>query len=353
MTPPADTESPGYDLRDLFKVYNRRTVLAVPELSLAARRVHALLGPNGAGKTTLLNILAFLSIPTTGNLRFFGRKVSFVEKELRVLRREAVMVEQHPILFTTTVYKNLEFGLKIRKIPRSRRVALIGESLELVGMERFMDAPAHRLSGGETQRVALARALVLRPRVLLCDEPTSSVDVENQAIISNILRQINAEQRITVIFTTHDRAQAADLAHQTLLLDHGRLVPARFDNIFSSVITRDENGRAHCAIHPRITLKMASVSAETAALRNPRIFIDPRRIEPRRNPDDHPAVNQFQGRVRRALAANGAVRLVVDCGVSLTITLSRQSYREHRILVGDILHFSIPPAAIEPLNSGA
>ena len=114
--------------------------------------------------------------------------------------------------------------LKIRKISPKERRHIIEETLELVGMKDFIQAPAPKLSGGETQRVALARALALSPAVLLCDEPTSSVDVENQEIIIDILKQINAHKNITVLFTTHDRSQVASLADHTLVLNHGRLV---------------------------------------------------------------------------------------------------------------------------------
>ena len=355
MAVPVNT-SPVYRLADVHQVYNQRTVLAIPDLVLEARRVYGLLGPNGAGKSTLLNILAFLSAPTTGTLHFEGRRVRFSERELHQLRRDVVMVEQHPILFTTSVYKNLEFGLKIRKIPRARRERLIDQSLELVGMGAFAEASAHRLSGGETQRVALA----LKPRVLLCDEPTSSVDVENQAIITNILRQINADQKITIIFTTHDRTQAAELAHDTLLLDHGRLVPARYENIFSGQVTVTSGGRTCCAIHPRINLEMNS-SGAAPVKGNQRIHIDPRGIEPVSNGDrpggdssgsgglDKP--NNFAGEVRQVMADNGGVRLVVDAGVTFTIKLSPQAYRACGIMVGETLCFRIPPTAVQLLKS--
>jgi tungstate transport system ATP-binding protein len=195
--------------------------------------IYALLGPNGAGKTTLLNIFGFLESPTTGNIFYRSRPVQFSESYLQPLRKAVVIVEQHPILFTTTVYKNLEFGLKIRRIPTKERDHIIEESLDLVGMRHFAQAPAHQLSGGETQRVAIARALAVNPEVLLCDEPTSSVDTENQVAITNILKQINDLKKITVIFTTHDRFQVTSLAHYTLFLDHGKLASDSSENFFS------------------------------------------------------------------------------------------------------------------------
>ncbi len=212
-----------YAISKLTKVYQTRKVLDIDSLQIEKGGIYALLGPNGAGKTTLLNLLGFLELPTTGEISYDSKPVQFSEPYLQKLRKEVVLVDQHPILFSTTVRKNLEFGLKIRKVSPPKRNYIIDEALELVGMLDFARAPAHRLSGGETQRVALARALVVAPEVFLCDEPTSSVDVEHQTAILNILRQINGDKKITIVFTTHDTTQASLLAHQTLYLNQGRL----------------------------------------------------------------------------------------------------------------------------------
>jgi len=213
-----------YGLTRLEKVYGGRKVLDISRLEIEQGRIYALLGPNGAGKTTLLNILAFLEPPTSGELCYGPNPVRFAESTLLPLRKEVVMVDQHPVLFTTTVFKNLEFGLKIRKISKKKRGRLIEEALDLVGMREFIFAGASRLSGGETQRVALARALVLSPKVFLCDEPMSGVDIENQAIINRVLTDINKEKGTTIVFTSHDQTQASRMSHHILLLEQGCLV---------------------------------------------------------------------------------------------------------------------------------
>jgi tungstate transport system ATP-binding protein len=226
-----------YRLSQLTKTYRNRTVLDIPFLEIEQGRIYALMGPNGAGKTTLLNILSFLDAPSSGSVHFCSHPVPFTEPALQTLRKEVVMVDQHPILFTTTVFKNLEFGLKVRQIAKSNRERMIAESLAMVGMQDFAQAPAHRLSGGETQRVALARAFAVAPKVLLCDEPTANVDEENQAIIINILRLINEQKKITIVFTTHDRTQAAALAQQTVFLNRGKITTnAPESNLYHSPI---------------------------------------------------------------------------------------------------------------------
>ena len=215
-----------YTISRLTKTYGSRTILDIPLMEIEKGRIYALLGPNGSGKTTFLNILGFLEVPTCGDIFYHSTPVIFSESYLQKLRREVVVIDQHPILFTNTVFKNLEFGLMIRSIPKKQRRIIIDEALEMVGMRNFVQAQAHKLSGGEAQRVALARALAVSPEVLLCDEPTSSVDAENQVAVINILRQINEQKKITILFTTHDRRQVASLAHHILFLDHGKLIPA-------------------------------------------------------------------------------------------------------------------------------
>ena len=332
-------------LANITRVYDRRTVLDIPELDIEESRIHALLGPNGAGKTTLLNILGFLEAPTEGTILFQTKPVRFSESELQQLRRVAVLVDQHPILFSTTVYKNLEFGLKIRGIPPGKRRHLIEETLDLVGMRSFVHDPAHQLSGGETQRVALARALVLSPRVLLCDEPTSSVDVENQNIIIAILRRITEIKKITVLFTTHDRSLAARLAHHTIFLNQGRLVPTMYENIFRGVLQTNHSGQTECVIQDKIHLPVRQ-SKDLENREVVSVFIDPEKIAPQRSPEDPGAANEIKGRVVQVIEENGKVRIVVDAGAWIALLISKKSYQQNRLMVGETIGLSIPPEAI-------
>ncbi|MBL7180693.1 MAG: ABC transporter ATP-binding protein, partial [Desulfobacterales bacterium] len=136
-----------FQIKNLRKVYGSRTVLDIPELDLKKGVRYALVGPNGAGKTTLLEILSLLNHPTAGTVSYNNRPMDFSGSRLHTLRRKIGLVQQNPVLFTTTVYKNLEFGLKIRGIPKDERNRIIAESLDLVGMRQFISAKAHKLSG--------------------------------------------------------------------------------------------------------------------------------------------------------------------------------------------------------------
>jgi len=334
-----------YTVTDLIKIYGSRTVLDIPELAIEKDRIYALLGANGAGKTTLLNILGLLEAPTAGQIQYRSRQVNYSESALQNLRKEVVLVDQHPILFTTTVCKNIEFGLKIRKIDKRERARIIDESLDLVGMREFSNAPAQHLSGGETQRVAIARALALAPRVFLCDEPTSSVDVENQNIIITILRRINEAKKITVLFTTHDRSQAARLAHHTIVLNQGRLVPTLYENIFRGVLQTDSSRQAQCVIQDKLhlTVRADQIPENGSAVS---VFIDPEKIRPIEPSEDPSITNELQGRVVQLIAENGKVRIVVDAGVWLALLISKKRYQKFGFMVGETISLKIPPEAI-------
>ncbi len=326
-----------YTLSQVTKSYDGRTVLDIDALAIEEGHIYALLGPNGAGKTTLLKILGFLDSPTTGNVRYQSSPVIFSEYFLHRLRKQVVMVNQHPILFTTTVYKNLEFGLKIRKIQKKKRVHLINEALDLVGMGHMIDAPAHKLSGGETQRVALARAAALSPEVILFDEPTSNVDLENQAVIINLLRQINEERKITLIFTSHDKHQAALLAHDTLFLDHGKLTTASYENLFTATLTPKANGFARCVIKNNLTLTIPSSRTGTV-----RLLIDPEHIDIVGNGSN----NCLRGRVVQVVEEKGKIRVGVDGGIYITLLLSQEKYKKRPPMVGEAACLSIDPKAV-------
>nr|MBF0221485.1 ATP-binding cassette domain-containing protein [Desulfobulbaceae bacterium] len=213
-----------YQLNKLRKEYGGREVLNISDLGIEKGKIYSLLGANGTGKSTLLNLLAFLDTPSSGEIYFDSRRVEFGQKKNEQLRRKVILLDQNPVLFSTTVFKNLEFGLKVRKVDKLERRDRIERALDTVGMQSFIHAPAACLSGGESQRVALARVLVLQPEVLLCDEPTSNVDKVNQAIIVDLLRELNSKQNISIIFSTHDHGIASSLAHRTIELEQGKIL---------------------------------------------------------------------------------------------------------------------------------
>jgi len=330
-----------FSIKNLTKVYGKRTVLNLPDLVFEKGLIYALQGPNGSGKTTLLEILSLLIPPSTGTIIYDNKTIDFANSDLTPLRREIVMVQQHPVLFTTTVYKNLEFGLKIRGISKMERQRIVDESLDLVGMQGFSNALAHKLSGGETQRVAIARALACSPRVMFFDEPTSNVDVENQIVIERIMQDINVQKEISVIFTTHNLTQASRLSHDVISLFDGMQVHTTYENIFAGRILENQDGRRVCLIRDKIGLSLQTEKAGPVKL-----TIDPLKVKLLAPQETETKENIFDGRLTELAEDQELVRAVVNIGIPIYLLLPRDTLKEKALTVGDAVKVLCPPEAI-------
>lgn len=331
-----------YELNNLKKTYDQRTVLDLDRLCLERNRVIALLGPNGAGKTTLLEILAFLARPNSGDIWFDSEKVNFVHGKLMNLRKKVVLVQQQPILFSTTVSKNVEFPLKIRNTPKEKRERIVGELLALVGMEMFRNAIAHKLSGGETQRVAIARALACSPEVILMDEPTASVDIENQITIEGIIREINRKKHISVIFTTHNLIQASKLADETVFLYEGRVAQSIYENIFSGRVEVGEEGVKYCVLQNGLKLRVPSQKAGPI-----RISIDPSALRVTHGRGDPSQDNTLKGTLIQLSSEQGRVRALIDVGIPLSVLIPKEEFKDLQLCVGEEVYLTCPAESIE------
>ncbi len=198
-----------------------KVILDIDYLEIPESRLTAVVGPNGAGKSTLLKTLAFLESPEEGEIVFRGTKRD--PGESFSLRRDVTMVDQSPLLFQGTVFQNVAYGLKVRKVPRREWEARAEESLSRVDLAGYGKRSVKGLSGGEIQRVALARALVFRPGVVLLDEPTAGVDTARVEMLEALIREVNGKSGVSVVFSTHNLAQAHRLTERVIHLSEGRI----------------------------------------------------------------------------------------------------------------------------------
>lgn len=209
-------------ISELTKVYPGSGEPALDRLSLeiCEGELAALLGPSGCGKTTTMKMIAGLLAPTSGDVRFDGRSVLAEKPE----HRGAVMVFQNHLLFPyMSVAENVGFGLRMRKVDGGEIDRRVAEMLEMVRLPDLGRRRPGELSGGQQQRVALARALIVRPRVLLLDEPLSSLDAHLRFEMRDLVRSLQREMGITTIFVTHDQEEAVVLADRIALILDGRL----------------------------------------------------------------------------------------------------------------------------------
>ena len=210
-----------YRISYIEHFYGDKQVLAIEEAAIPGASITGLIGPNGSGKSTLLKLLGFLEEPTYGTILFKGRQAApFAD----AIRFKVTLLTQEPYLMRRSVFDNVAYGLKIRGAGSDLR-SRVGEALAQVGLEpeNFAIRKWSALSGGEAQRVALAARLVLKPEVLLLDEPTASVDAQSARLIRKASLQAREEWGATLVVATHDWQWLYETCDTVLHLLHGRL----------------------------------------------------------------------------------------------------------------------------------
>jgi putative spermidine/putrescine transport system ATP-binding protein len=195
--------------------------LAVDRLTLTVEKGEfvSLLGPSGCGKTTTLQMIAGFVEPTGGAIRLEGRDLLAVKPAKRGL---GIVFQSYALFPHMTVTENVSFGLEMQGVAGPERTRRVGETLELVGLGQFASRFPRQLSGGQQQRVALARALVIRPQILLLDEPLSNLDAKLREEMQIELRQIQRSVGTTTILVTHDQGEAMALSDRIVVMNHGR-----------------------------------------------------------------------------------------------------------------------------------
>ncbi|OWZ90020.1 ABC transporter ATP-binding protein [Ensifer sp. OTU672] len=215
-------------IRDVRKSYGNTAQAAVERLSIEIPKSDflCLLGPSGCGKTTTLRMIAGLEHPTAGQIHLGDRTIVSVDEGIYVPaeKRGLGLVFQNYALWPhMTVEQNIEFGLKLRKVAKAERDAIIGEVLEKLAIDRYRTRLPSQLSGGQQQRVALARMLALKPDIILLDEPLSNLDAKLRLEMRAELKRIHQELGSTIVFVTHDQWEAMTLATTIAVMSEGEL----------------------------------------------------------------------------------------------------------------------------------
>src|SRR5512144_3150898 len=212
---------PSIELRDIFKYFG--DVPAVNGVSLTVRQGEflTLLGPSGCGKTTTLRMIGGFEEPSSGRVLIGDDDVT----SLPPYARPTAMVFQSYALFPhMSVYDNIAYGLRARGRPRGEVKARVSEAVALMELSGQEHKSPPQLSGGQQQRVALARALVIRPKVLLFDEPLSNLDAQLRVRMRGEIRSVQRQLGITSVYVTHDQEEAFSIADQVAVMNHGHLV---------------------------------------------------------------------------------------------------------------------------------
>lgn len=211
------------EIKGVAKSFGSFTALHSVDLTIVDQEFMVLLGASGCGKTTLLRIIAGLETPTTGEVWIGGRRID----QLPPRERGIAMVFQNYAVFPhLTVFENIAFGLRMKKLPQSEVDRRVKRTAELMHIEQLLMRYSGQLSGGQRQRVAVARALAMEPDVILMDEPLSNLDALLRLEMRAELKGVLAESKTTTIYVTHDQVEAMSLADRISVMNGGRIVQA-------------------------------------------------------------------------------------------------------------------------------
>ena len=207
-------------IKGVTKNFGATAALRGIDLEIADHELFFLLGPSGCGKTTLLRLLAGFYQPDAGEIRFGEKRMNGVPPHLR---NTGMVFQNYALWPHLSVAENVGYGLDVRRMEPEKKKNLTEEALEVVRMTPYASRTPNQLSGGQQQRVALARALVIRPDVLLLDEPLSNLDAKLRLEMRDEIRRIHDETKITTVYVTHDQKEALSLADRIAVFREGQV----------------------------------------------------------------------------------------------------------------------------------
>ena len=319
------------------KVYDGKTVLDIDSFKFKKGVVYALVGPNGSGKSTLLSIISLIIPPTSGRISFNGTDVASIDAY--TLRRQVTMVHQEPVMFRTTVKKNVSMGLIYRGVPKRDVAMAVRKALTVVGMEDFEGRGARTLSGGETRRVAIARGMAFSPEVLLLDEPTAGVDNINAEKIEGLITRINRELKTTIIFTTHNLKQAYRLSDEVMTLMNGRLETTTLNNLFSG---RPERVNSEPVFNTgKIVIKLPEYHEEIR-----HVSIAPEDIIISNESITTSARNRFFGEIIEIVKDSEKIGLTISVGEDFRVRITKRSFDEMGLNIGKKVYIAFKSSAV-------
>ncbi|QTD43130.1 methionine ABC transporter ATP-binding protein [Sporosarcina sp. Te-1] len=225
------------------------------DLIIPQGEIHGIIGASGAGKSTLLRLMNLLEVPDTGEVVVNGQPLTnFKGKKLRQERMSIGMIfQQFHLVLNKTVYENVAVSLELVGMPKAKRQGRVMECLQFVGLEQLKDKFPAQLSGGQKQRVAIARALANKPQVLLCDEPTSSLDPDTTIGILSILEDINKKFGVTIVLVSHEMDVIKSICRRVTVMADG--------GVFET-LSIEPKGIATVASNPRNFVKQLTEGGE-------------------------------------------------------------------------------------------
>lgn len=338
-------------------------VTAVNRVSLEIRRgeLITLLGPSGCGKTTILRLIAGFIDPDEGEICLKGRSVNGVPP----YRRAIGMVFQNYALFPhKSIADNVAFGLRMRKIDKSRIKEEVAKALELVKLEGVATRYPHQLSGGQQQRVALARAIVIKPNVLLLDEPFGALDKKLRDQMQLELKSLQKALGVTTLFVTHDQEEALIISDRIAVLQAGNIEhigapeevyekpKSRFvsdfigaSNFFQGELRRLKNGDLIFVAEGNLTMNLKSPTEIVSGPEEAEVMVRPEKISIWASRPASSTLNLAEGEIADVIYLGSATQYLVKTGRKLVRVFEQnlQPERGPTYSVGDKVHIAWHP----------
>ncbi len=358
-------KTPILSAENLIVKRGKVTVLDIDNLQIFPGRTLAFIGPNGAGKSTLLLALAGLLPATSGNLYFQSRKVNGFSA-LAMLRRNAAVVFQEPLLLDMNVEKNVAVGLKFRNLSGSEIKQSVDEALAYFAIEHLAKRAAKTLSGGESKRVSLARAFAIRPKIIFLDEAFNSLDPPTREAIIDDLQNILKETKITAVLALHDREETLRLAQDVAVISGGKIVQqgntvhvfhqpineyiANFvgtEVILEGVVKKSKKGLMEVAVNGHLIEAAGDFKTGQkvcCCLRPENITVS------ETMPGKISARNVFKGKVIKAVRQAYFYKITLDCGFILFAYVTLPSYEELGIREGSSLAVSFKATSLHVIK---
>lgn len=347
------------ELRKVFKVFNGETAVRGVEFNIRRGEFFSILGPSGCGKTTTLRLVAGFETPSAGEVLIRGKSMTHVPPH----RRPANTVFQNYALFDhMTVWNNIAFGLRIKRLGRSEVQQRVDEVLQLVKMEAFAHRYPKQLSGGQRQRVALARALVNRPAVLLLDEPLGALDLKLRKQMQVELSNLHQNLGLTFVMVTHDQEEALSLSDRIAVMKDGKIeqvgtpnqiyerprTPFVADfigdtNLFEGHLESADGSSLLVRTHSGLKIAVARTPDWSDRTRQTIVSVRPEKIHLHLDPPET-SHNTFEGRLKHAMYLGTHVHCVVELASGETLTVRQATYLETLPEDGSPLYLSWSPS---------
>lgn len=333
---------PVFEVQNLSKSFGQKQVLDIDSIVMDRGKIYCLYGANGSGKTTLFEILMNIQKPDAGRVLFKGREIFPGQAGHDELRQTATLIQQNPLLFDTTVEKNVDYGLRLRKVSAAKRKNRVKACLDFVDLNGFQKQKARRLSGGEAQRVAIARALAVDPEVIFLDEFSANIDSRHREMVEKIIREINRNFGTTIIFTTHYLDQACRLSNHVLHLYQGKIVKTEVRNLFHGEIRKQKDEKVFS--NEKVSIVLDGAKAGPA-----NILVPVTAITLSKEPLVSSMRNCFCGKVREIVDQEDLIFLKILAGELFEASITRSAFQELGLGPGSEVYINFKATSVEVL----